>query len=133
MFITGFAMGSTWSLGIPIIFSNVLDDFVVRTSKNQKGFVMGAWVLLTVFTSFLDELVIAIVFTTTGFVAGIDTFEQLVLTVPNVNLVLWGIRLLVGVIPMITLLIGTLIFWKYFPLSQEKVIENKLKLKELGF
>lgn len=133
MFITGFAMGSTWTLGIPIIFSNVLDDFVVRTGKNQKGFVMGAWGLLTIFISFLDELIIATVFTTTGFVAGIETFEELILTVSNVDLVLWGIRLLVGIIPMITLLIGTLIFWKFFPLTQGKIIENKSKLKELGF
>jgi Na+/melibiose symporter-like transporter len=44
-----------------------------------------------------------------------------------------GIRLLLGVIPALLVLIGTLIFWKFYPLTQEKVLENKAKLIELGF
>ena len=45
----------------------------------------------------------------------------------------WGIRLLIGVIPALLILLGTLIFWKYYPLTQDKVLENKAKLLELGF
>ena len=49
------------------------------------------------------------------------------------NLVIWGIRILQGIIPMGILLIGILIFWKYYPLTQDRVKENKAKLKKLGF
>ena len=133
MFIIGFAMSSVWTFGIPVILSNTQDDFVVSTGVNQKGLLLGAWGLLTITTSFLDELVIGIVFTATGFVGGIEDYVQLVATVADVNLVLWGIRLLIGVIPAIIILIGALVFWKFFPLTQEKILENKRKLKELKF
>jgi Na+/melibiose symporter-like transporter len=127
MFIIGFAMSSVWTFGIPVILSNTQDDFVVSTGVNQKGLLLGAWGLLTVFTSFLDELVIGIVFSATGFVGGIETYVDLVVTVADVNLVLWGIRLLIGVIPATIILIGALVFWKFFPLTQDKILENKLK------
>ena len=133
MFIIGFAMSSVWTFGIPVILSNTQDDFVASTGVNQKGILLGAWGLLTILTSFIDELVIGIVFSATGFVGGIETYVELVATVADVNLVLWGIRLLIGVIPASITLIGALIFWKFFPLTQEKILENKLKLKELKF
>jgi len=133
MFIVGMAMGCIWTLGIPVMLSSVMDQFVVNTGKNQKGFLMGAWGLLSVFTAFLDELIMSVVFTMTGFEAGLETYAELVSSGANVDLVLWGIRLLVGVIPMLIVLVGTIIFWKIFPLTQEKILENKMKLKELGF
>jgi len=133
MFITGFAMGSIWTIGIPVILSNVQDDFVVRTGKNQKGMLVGAGAILSIFTAFIDELIIAIVFGITRFEAGILDYAELVVTVANVDAVLWGIRFLLGVIPMVIMLIGTIIFWKIYPLTQDKVLENKAKLQELGF
>ncbi len=133
MFIVGFAMGCVWTMGIPWILSNVQDDYLVRTGKNQKGIVIGTWMLTGLFTAFIDELIIASVFGLTGFVAGYDTYEGLAAVVPDMGPIIWGIRLLVGVIPMVLILIGTIIFWKLYPLTQEKVMENKAKLKELGF
>jgi len=46
--------------------------------------------------------------------------------------VLLGIRLLSGLIPAIVMLAGVLVFWKFFPLTKEIVLENKAKLEELG-
>lgn len=116
------------------MLANAQDDYVVHTGKNQKGLLIGTWAVLGLITAFIDELLIATVFTLTGFVPGIPDYTTLAATPGvNVDLVLFGIRLLLGIIPMLVLLVGTLIFWKYYPLTQEKVLENKAKLLELGF
>jgi GPH family glycoside/pentoside/hexuronide:cation symporter len=137
VFIVGFCTGAMWSFFFPIIEANVMDDYVVRTGKNQKGVLAGAASVLHRVTAFIDELLFAIVFTLTGFVAGNTTYAELATDVAaaggNINLVIWGLRLLMGIIPMIIILTGTLIFWKYYPLTPELVLENKQKLKELGF
>ena len=132
-FIMGFAMGSLWVLLLPVIQPNVLDDFVVNTEKNQKGIQVGLTTFIIRLTATIDELIIAIVHTLTGFKAGYDTYEGMAGTGTDMNLVMWGIRLLQGIIPMGVLLIGMLIFWKYYPLTQDIVKQNKAKLKELGF
>jgi Na+/melibiose symporter-like transporter len=51
----------------------------------------------------------------------------------DIALVLLGIRLLQGVIPALVLLLGVLIIWKFFPLTQEKILSNKAKMEELQF
>ena len=132
-FILGIAMGSLWTLLLPVIQPNVLDDFVVTTEKNQKGIQVGLTTFIVRLTATIDELIIAIVHTLTGFKAGYDTYEGMAGTGTDMTLVIWGIRILQGIIPMGILLIGILIFWKYYPLSQDILKQNKAKLKELGF
>ena len=132
-FILGIAMGSLWTLLLPVIQPNVLDDFIVTTEKNQKGIQVGLTIFIVRLTATIDELIIAIVHTLTGFKAGYDTYEGMAGTGTDMNLVIWGIRLLQGIIPSAILLVGILIFWKYYPLTQDKVKQNKAKLKELGF
>jgi Na+/melibiose symporter-like transporter len=132
-FIVGFCMGAMWSFFFPVIEANVMDDYVVRTGKNQKGVLAGFSSILHRLTAFIDEMIIATVFSLTGFVAGYPTYDLLEPVVADINLVQWGIRLMMGIIPAVILLIGTLIFWKFYPLTPEKVLENKRKLKELGF
>ena len=106
---------------------------MVRTEKNQKGVLLGTWAFVGRFVNFMDELIIAIVFTIVGFKAGYDTYEELASAVDDIELALLGIRLLVSIIPMCVLLIGVVVFWKFYPLTKEKVMENRAKLKELGF
>jgi Na+/melibiose symporter-like transporter len=53
--------------------------------------------------------------------------------VSNMTPVLIGIRLIQGVIPALVLLVGVLVIWKFFPLTQEKLLSNKAKMEELGF
>ncbi len=134
MFFVGFVNGCVWTIGMPVLYSNVQDDFVVRQGKNQKGILVGTWAVISLITAFIDEALITLVFSFTGFDAGIPDYATLI-TTPGVNaeLVLLGIRILLGVIPALVILIGTLIFWKFYPLTQEKVLENKAKLLELGF
>lgn len=133
VFIYGFCSGSLWALLLPIIQPNVLDDFVVKTEKNQKGVQVGLVTFILRLAATIDELIIALVHTATGFEPGYDTYEKMASTGADMELVVWGIRLLGGVIPMVIMLIGMLIFWKFYPLTQDKVKENKAKLEKLGF
>lgn len=135
MFLVGFANGCVWTIGMPVLYSNAQDDFVVRTGKNQKGILVGTWAVIGLATAFIDEALIALVFTITGFKEGFPTYALLEAEVGAAAMVSiqWGIRFLMGVIPAMLILVGTLIFWKYYPLTQEKVLENKAKLRELGF
>ena len=123
MFLMGFGNGCVWSIGMPVLYSNAQDDFVARTGKNQKGILVGTWAVIGMITAFIDEALITLVFWLTGFNE----------TIPNYWNNELAIRLLVGVVPALVILLGTLIFWKFYPLTQEKVLENKAKLKELGF
>ncbi|MFX0073840.1 MAG: MFS transporter [Candidatus Hermodarchaeota archaeon] len=133
MFITGFTMGCVWSIQIAVVFSHVQDDYVVRTGRNQKGLLIGAWAVLGLLTAFVDELIFAIVFGITGFKGGIETYIDLLNSGADYRAVSWGIRMLVGVIPMLIMALGTYGFWIIYPLTKEKVEENKAKLLELGF
>jgi len=134
MFLFGFGNGCVWTIGMPVLYSNVQDDFVVRTGKNQKGILVGTWAIIGLVTAFIDEAIITLVFAITGFDAGIPDYATLAAT-PGIDVgaVLLGIRILLGIIPAVLVLIGTVIFWKLYPLTQEKVLENKAKLLELGF
>jgi len=133
IFFVGFGNGCVWSIGMPVLYSNAQDDFVVRTGKNQKGILVGTWAVLGLITALIDEALITLVFWLTGFNAGLQDLQALILAGGNVRVVQLGIRLLLGIIPALIILTGTLIFWKYYPLTQEKVLENKAKLLELGY
>ncbi|MHA1658351.1 MAG: MFS transporter [Promethearchaeota archaeon] len=136
MFILGLFMGSFWALMYTTIQAIVIDDFGVKMKTSQKGIIFGVIGFISTFFTTIDEGLIALVHNLTGFIPGQATYEDMLTAVTaaggDINLVLLGIRLLAGVIPGIILLAGVLIFWKFFPLTQEVVLENKAKLQELG-
>ena len=133
LFIFGFCAGSLWAFIYTILGANVQDDYAAKTGKNQKAILVGTGVFLGRLAATIDELIIATVHTLTGFKPGYDTYEGLAGAVSDIELVIWGLRLLGGVIPAIIMFIGTFIFWKYYPLTQEEVLKNKKILEELGF
>jgi Na+/melibiose symporter-like transporter len=133
LFILGFCLGSLWAFIYTIIGANVQDDYAVKTGKNQKAILVGTSAFFGRLAASLDEFLIATVHTLTGFEPGHDSYESLAGAVADIELVIWGIRLLSGVIPAIIMFIGTLVFWKYYPLTQEEVLKNKKQLEKLGF
>ena len=135
LFILGVAMGSMWAFFYTIIQASVVDDFVVKTKKNQKGILLGVSTLLGRLVATIDEAILALVNGLTGLPEGVATYSELelLLSAPQLELALIGIRLLFGIIPSVILIIGTVVFWKWFPLTQDKVLENKRILEELGF
>jgi Na+/melibiose symporter-like transporter len=136
-FILGLAQGGLNSYIYTIVGPSVTEDVIAKMGKNQKGVLLGISALLFRLVSSIDEFIIAVVHDTTGFIAGQATYAEMVAAVAaaggDINLVRMGIRLLQGVIPALLLLVGILIIWKFFPLTQEKLLANKAKLQELGF
>jgi len=134
MFLMGMGTGSVWSIGMPVLYSNAQDDYIVRTGVNRKGMLVGVWAVIGLLTAFIDEILITWIFNLTNFDAGIPDLATLqsLYSPAGVALVQTGIRVLLGIIPAIVLLIGTVLFWVIYPLNQEKVLENKAKLLELG-
>ena len=132
-FIFGFASGGLNTFTSTIMNAIVVDDFVVRTRKNQKVILFGIIAFLTRFTSTIYQLIFAVVHDLTGFVAGYDTYSEMAAVVSDMTPILIGIRLLQGIIPAVILFVGTLVFWKFFPLTQDVVLKNKAELEKLGF
>ncbi len=136
MLILGLVSGGYWVLIYTTIQAIIFDDFAVKTKVNQKAIIIGIIGFIGTFFTTIDEGIIALVHNLTGFIPGQATYEDMLAAVTaaggDINLVLLGVSLLAGVIPAIFMLVGVLVFWKYFPLTKEKVLENKAKLKELG-
>jgi GPH family glycoside/pentoside/hexuronide:cation symporter len=136
-FILGLAQGGLNSYIYTIIGPSVTEAVIVKMGKNQKGVLFGVSALLGRLVASLDELIIAIVQNTTGFIPGKPTYTELLAAVTaaggNMKLVLLGIRFLQGVIPALVLFVGVLVIWKFFPITQGVLMSNKAKMEELGF
>jgi Na+/melibiose symporter-like transporter len=136
-FILGLAQGGLNSYIYTIVGPSVTEDVIVKMGKNQKGVLFGITALLVRLVASIDEFIFAIVHNTTGFLAGNDNYADMLSAVTaaggDINLVLIGIRLIQGVIPALFLLVGVLVIWKFFPLTQEMILSNKAKMQELGF
>ncbi|MHA1235420.1 MAG: hypothetical protein ACTSQL_10095, partial [Promethearchaeota archaeon] len=65
----------------------------------------------------------SIVHTITGFVETSDT---------QTPIAVLGIQIHFALLPLLFMFISTIILWKYFKLTPDKVKENKVKLEELG-
>jgi GPH family glycoside/pentoside/hexuronide:cation symporter len=123
MTILGFAMGNYWAL-FTVYFADVLDERVILTGSPNRGATVGISGFLSRFARAVQIGIFAIMHLLTGFVEGSPTQT---LTAQM------GIRLHMGVIPAIVLAICLIIYWKKYPITPQVWMENKKKLKELGF
>ncbi|MFW9948952.1 MAG: MFS transporter [Candidatus Thorarchaeota archaeon] len=121
--ILGFTMGNFWAL-MTIYFADVMDERMIITGTDVRGATVGVQAFFSRLSRGVQIATFAIVHGLTGFVEG-----QTVQT----ELAKIGIRLHMSVIPAIILAICTFIYWKYYPITPQIWMENKKKLKELGF
>lgn len=119
-----------WGIGIAgmfiirsVVLADIIDESVVETEKRNEGMYYGFFLFINRLSIVIQAIIFAIVHELTGFVEGSDTQSELAI---------WGIRLSMAVIPVFFLLIGTLIFWKFYDLKPEKMNEIKSKLNELN-
>ena len=121
--ILGFTMGNFWAL-MTIYFSDVLDEKIIITKTPSRGATVGISSFFSRLSRAAQIGVFTIVHIVTGFNenASTQTFWAQI-----------GIRLHMSVIPAIIVLICTIIYWKYYPITPQIWLENKQKLKELGF
>jgi Na+/melibiose symporter-like transporter len=125
MVILGFTMGNFWTL-FTIYFSDVLDERVVLTKSPNRGTTVGVAAFLSRFARAAQIGIFYLVHVLTGFVEGALPHTQSLDAQ-------FGIRLHMGIIPALVLAICVLIYWKFYPITPQIWMENKKKLKELGF
>ncbi len=123
MVILGFTMGNFWAL-MSVYFSDVLDERIVLTKSDIRGATVGVQNFFGRLSRGAQIAIFAIAHEFTGFVEGSPT------QTPLAEL---GIRFHMSIIPAIILLICTIIYWKKFPLTNEKIGEIKKQMQELGF
>ena len=123
MLLWGLAMGGFWIMIFPVS-ADVIDNAVVTTKKREEGIYTGFQQFFGRVGIIIQALTFAIVHELTGF------DEALGLAQPESAI--WGIHLHQALIPAIFVIIGALVFWKWYKLTPEKVRENQEKIKEMG-
>ena len=119
--IWGTAQGAYWLMIFPV-FSEVIDESVVKTGKREEGTYTGLQQFFGRLGLIIQVMSFAIVHELTGFVEGSET---------QTPLAIWGIHMHLALIPMICILLGALVFWRLFDLTPEKVTEHQLAIKQM--
>ncbi|GAF83471.1 unnamed protein product, partial [marine sediment metagenome] len=105
-------------------FADVLDERITITRTDVRGTSVGISSFFSRLSRAFQIAIFSIVHILTGFVEG---------QTAQTELAKFGVRLHMSVIPAIVLLICTIVFWKLYPITPRIYMENKKKLKELGF
>jgi len=119
--IWGTAQGAFWLMIFPV-FSEVIDESVVKTGKREEGTYTGLQQFFGRLGLIIQVMSFAIIHELTGFVEGANT---------QTPLAIWGIHMHLALIPMICILLGALVFWRFFDLTPEKVAEHQLAIKQM--
>ena len=122
IFIWGIGEGGYWVMLSPVR-STVIDEAVVISGRRTEGIYQGFQTFVSRIALVAQALSFSIVHTITGFVETSDT------QTPTAVL---GIQIHFALLPMLFMLVSTIILWKFFKLTPDKVKENKAKLKELS-
>ncbi len=105
------------------ILGDVIDEAVVIHRRRRDTFYMGVRTFFGRISVIIQALTIGIVHIATGFNEGASTQP------PSA---IFGIRIQVAIVPMILMLIGTVVFWKLYTLTDAQKAENKRQLVELN-
>ena len=124
MLLWGLAMGGFWTMIFPVS-ADVIDNSVVETGKREEGVYTGFQQFFGRIGIIVQALTFAIVHELTGFDETLGQFGQ-------PESAIWGIHLHQALIPAIFVIIGALVFWKWYKLTPEIVQENQEKIKEMG-
>ncbi len=129
IFIWGFCEGGYWVMLSPV-FSITIDESVVLRKRRIEGTYQGFQTFVSRAALVIQALTLSIVHTLTNFNPG--TGDPDLPLPPQTDLAKLGIQIHFALIPSILMLLATLVLWKYFKITPEKVKENKEKLAELG-
>lgn len=130
LFIFGIGLGGQWFCDPPVM-GDVLDDIAVRTGKREPSVYYGYQTFFIRFGEAFKAATILLAHKFTGFNEGLKSLTELANNVENLDLALFGIRIHTALVPALLVLITTFLFWKFYPLTPEKVAENKAKLREM--
>ncbi|TFG09131.1 MAG: MFS transporter [Promethearchaeota archaeon] len=117
------SMGGIFFVMQDAVFADVVDETIVLDGERREGTYFGLKIFLARLANIFVALSIATVHIMTGFNPRSTDQTQLALI---------GIRIHTGVIPLISLLIGSLLFWRFYDITPQKTREIKSKIRELG-
>jgi Na+/melibiose symporter-like transporter len=120
--VLGVGMIGFWLMLNPII-SDVIDEAIANSGIRQEGLYMGVRTFFGRIAIMLQAIIFALVHILTGFTPGSPIQS------PTAIL---GLRIQMGVIPVIIMIIGLLVFWKLYDLTPEKKQLIRKKLQELN-
>ncbi len=118
MILWGIPLGAFWMIQ-PVILADVIDESVVRTGERKEGIYNGFQQFFSRLAIVVQALSFATVHIMTGFVEGASV---------QTPLAQWGIHVHLALIPIIAMIIGLIIFYKFYNLTPEKIHENQLKI-----
>jgi len=123
MLLWGLAMGGFWIMIFPVS-ADVIDNAVVATKKREEGVYTGFQQFFGRMGIIIQAFTFALIHELTGFDEALGTAQP--------ESAIWGIHFHQALVPAILVIIGALIFWKWYKLTPEKVRENQEKIKEMG-
>ena len=122
IFIWGLGEGGYWVMLSPVR-SSVIDESVVMTGRRIEGIYQGFQTFVSRASLVAQALSFAIVHSLTGFVETSDT---------QTDLAVFGVKIHFALLPMIFMIIATILLWRFYKLTPDKVKEVKEKLAEIG-
>lgn len=122
--VIGFGVSSIY-LGNQLIFSDCIDEIVIKTGKREEGVFLG----IRTFFVRLSIIIQAITFTLTSVITGFDPDIEAGTDITLIENI--GLRIQFAVVPLFLMLIAGIVFWKLYDLTPEKVQKNKIKLIEM--
>ena len=107
-----------------VVNADVIDENVVLDGERREGTYFGIKFFIGRFSNIFVFITLAVVHIATGFNPAVEN---------QTPLALLGIKVHMSLIPGIALLLGAIIFWKWYDLTTEKLDAIQAKIKELKF
>lgn len=120
--VLGFAVGAVYTLVYPV-FSDVIDEIVVQTGKRNEGIFTGLRTFFGRTANIIAAIVFVIVHELTFYQPGAES---------QAPLALWGIRVILALVPMVFFLLSFILLWKVYDLTPLKVKENQEELIKIN-
>jgi GPH family glycoside/pentoside/hexuronide:cation symporter len=121
LFVWGLVQGGFWAMLSPV-FADTVDESVIETGERREGLYSGFVAFFARLAIAVQAFSFAITHILTGFVEGSEAQS---------DLAVWGIHVHLAVIPLISMLLGVLIFWKFYEITPDISRENQLKIQQL--
>jgi Na+/melibiose symporter-like transporter len=129
VFIWGFCEGGYWVMLSPM-FSITIDESIVMRKRRMEGTYQGFQTFVSRAALVIQAITFSAVHTLTNFVPGTGNPGDPL--PPQSDLAKLGIQIHFALVPAILMLIATLILWRFYTITPDKVKENREKIKELG-
>jgi len=117
IFVWGTGEGGFWVMMSPI-FADIIDESIIDTKKRKEGIYNG-------FQTFVSRAALVIQAVSFSVVHMLTGFDQSPGATSQTGLAIFGIQIHFALIPAILILIGAIVFWKFYKLTPDIVDRNR--------